>query len=97
VDAVGTKVADSRIEPTREAENKIPFKLSGELLNGGQGKDNSMVTSDCIDNISFVLEVKGEQGGVGEMEGSCLPQLENTEESVRGDMNRVLHRENRQR
>ncbi len=97
VNLAGTKVDESGIKPTREAGMKTPYKLSGELLYGGKGKNNSPVTPDCIDNISLGLEVKHDQGGAGKMEGICPPRLEITRDSVRRDMKRVLHKENMQR
>jgi hypothetical protein len=52
-----TKVAERGLEPTKDAGTTTPFKLSGEFLYGGQGKDNSLVTPDCIDNTAFGYEL----------------------------------------
>ena len=91
-----TKVAERGLEPTKDAGTTTPFKLSGEFLYGGQGKDNSLVTPDCIDNTAFGCEVRSDQGGASNMEGLCPPRLELTGDSVWGDMKRVLRKENRQ-
>ncbi len=91
-----TNVAEGGLEPTRDAGKKTPFKLSGELLYGGQGKDNSLVTSDCIDNTLFGCEVRHDQREASNMEGLCPPRLELTGDSVQGDMKKVLRKENMQ-
>jgi hypothetical protein len=90
-----TKVAEGGLKPNKDAGKTTPFKLSGELLYGGQGKDNSLVTPDCIDNTSFRCEVWSDRGGASNMEGLYPPRLELTGDSVRGDMRRVLRKENR--
>jgi hypothetical protein len=95
-DTTHTKVAERGLEPTRDTGTTTPFKLSGESLYGGQGKDNSLVTPNCIDNTAFGCEVRSDQGGASNMEGLCPPRLELTGDRVRGDMKRVLHKENRQ-
>ncbi len=73
------------------------LQAEGGLFYGGQGSYNSLVTPDCIDNTAFVCEVRSDQGGACTMEGLCPPRLEVTGDSVRGEMKRVLRKENRQR
>ncbi len=62
---------------------------------GGQGKDNSLITPDCIDHTAFGCEVRSDRGGASNMEGLSPPRLELTG-GVRGDTKRVLRKENRQ-
>jgi hypothetical protein len=87
---MSTKVAEGGLEPTRDAGKTTPFKLRGELLYGGQGKDNSLVTPDCIDNTLFGCKVRRDQGGAINMEDLCPPRLELTGDSIWGGMKKVL-------
>ncbi len=91
-----TKVAEGGLKPSKDTRKTTPFKLSGELLYGQQGKNNSLVTLDCIDNTLWGCEVRSDRGGASNLEGLCPPRLELTGDSVRGDMKRVLRKENRQ-
>jgi hypothetical protein len=41
-------VAGATVTPPNNTGEDLMFKFKGELLHGGQGKDNALVNIDCI-------------------------------------------------
>jgi hypothetical protein len=59
------------------------FKLNGELLHGGQGKDNTIVTVNCNHNPAGKLNVQ--PCTTDGLEGLNPPRIEGTGVAIRGD------------
>ncbi len=69
------------------------FKLNGELLHGGQGKDNKLINIDCNHNQPGGLNVQ--LCMTDGLEGLNPPWLEETGEVVLGDNKTQMQKENK--
>jgi hypothetical protein len=69
------------------------FKLNGELLHGGQGKDNKLINIDCNHNQPGGLNVQ--LCTTNGLEGLDPPWLEETGEVVLGDNKMQKRKENK--
>ncbi len=73
----------------------MTFKLNGELLHGGQGKDNTIVTVNCTNNP--VGELNVQPCTTDGLEGLNLPRIEDTGEDIHGDNQMQMRNENKHR
>ena len=80
------------MSPHTAADQK--FKINGELLHGGQGKDNTLVHFACDHNIAGQPVGEPHTGGV---EGLQPPRLETTGGAVYGANKKQMQKENKQR
>jgi hypothetical protein len=69
------------------------FKLNGELLHGGQGKDNAIVNVNCNHNPTGELDVQ--PCNTDGLEGLHPPQIEETGGAIRGDNRTQMQKENK--
>jgi hypothetical protein len=75
--------AGTESTPPNDMDKDPTFKLNGEFLHGGQGKDSKLINIDCNHNILGGLEVQlcTSDG----LEGLNPPRLEETGGVVLGD------------
>jgi hypothetical protein len=74
---------------------KPDFKLKGELLYEGQGKDNTKVNNDSYSHTTKSTD----EGHINTqcMEGLQPPQLEESGDIVRGETKTLMQKENKHR
>ena len=87
--AMGAEVSTS--PHTEEDQN---FKINGELLHGGQGKDNTLIHFACDHNIVGHPAEEPHTGGLG---GLQPPRLETTGGAVHGADKKQMQKKNTQR
>jgi hypothetical protein len=79
--------------PEGSTATKPDFKLKGELLYEGQGKDNMIVNNESYSHTKKSTE----EGQINTqcMEGLQPPQLEESGDIVRGETKALMQKENR--
>jgi hypothetical protein len=94
VDAVtAPSGAGAQSQPPRKKEGNWTFKLNGELLHGGQGKDNTIVNINCNHNPTGELDVQ--PCNTDGLEGLHPPQIEETGGAIHGDNRTQMQKENK--
>jgi hypothetical protein len=88
--AMGAEVLKS---PQTEGDHK--FEINGELLHGGQGKDNTLVHFACDHHGLAGHPV--EEPHTGGLEGLHPPRLETTGRAVHGADKKQMRKENKHR
>ena len=94
---IGREAATMQRGPTRPPEGgtakKPEFRLKGELLYEGQGKDNTIVNNDSYLHIITSME----EGHINTqcMEGLQPPRLEESGDIVRGETKALMQKENK--
>jgi hypothetical protein len=94
VDAVtAPSGAGAQSQPPCEKEGDLTFKLNGELLHGGQDKDNTIVNVNCTYNPTRELDVQS--CNTDGLEGLHLPRNEETGGAIHGDNRTQIQKENK--
>jgi hypothetical protein len=89
-----TAIGKAVSAPTQKESNNT-FKLNGELLHGGQGKDYTQVHVSC--DRHDIPEHHMEEPHVDNMEGLQPPRLETTKGAVHGANKKQIRKENKKR
>ena len=79
--------------PTCKKEGNLVFKLNGELLHRGQGKNNTIVIVNYNHNSTGELDVQ--LCNTDSLEGVHLPRIEKTGGAIHGDNWTQMCKENR--
>ena len=90
-----TSVIGTEVSAPSQTELNHNFKLNGELLHGGKGKDHTLVHVSCDHH-----DIPGhhmEEPHTGGLEGLQPPRLETTRGAVYGADKKQMRKENKQR
>jgi hypothetical protein len=89
---ISTSVMGADITPPNDTGYDQTFKLNGELLHGGKGKDNTLVNIDCNHNTMGEPVWQPQTSG---WEGLQLPRLETMRGAVYEDNKTQMQKENK--
>ncbi len=89
--ATATPESDKQTRATRDKNGDSTFELNGELLHGGQGKNNELIIDNC-EHIP-VRDLERNQFTDDNLEGLNPPRLEETGEAIRGDDRKIMCKE----